>query len=57
MPVIFLERDYSRWLDVDALQLPMHLLRPYEAGRMTAWEVDKRFGIFARILPNSSTNN
>ena len=44
MPVILPERDYSRWLDVDSSQLPMDLLRPYEADQMTAWEVDKRIG-------------
>ena len=44
MPVILPERDYSRWLDVDSSQLPMDLLRPYEADQMTAWEIDKRIG-------------
>jgi putative SOS response-associated peptidase YedK len=57
MPVILPERDYSRWLDVESSQLPMDLLRPYEADQMTAWEVDKRIGMFAMILPNSSKNN
>src|SRR5260370_42615292 len=44
MPVILPERDYSRWLDVDSPQLPMDLLRPYDADQMTAWKVDKRIG-------------
>jgi hypothetical protein len=44
MPVILPERDYNRWLDVDSPQLPVDLLRPYDADQMTAWEVDKRIG-------------
>jgi hypothetical protein len=44
MPVILPERDYSRWLDVDSSQVPIDMLRPYEADQMTAWEIDKRIG-------------
>jgi hypothetical protein len=44
MPVILPECDYNRWLDVDSPQLPVDLLRPYDADQMTAWEVDKRIG-------------
>jgi hypothetical protein len=33
------ERDYGRWLDVDSSQLPMDLLRRYEADQMTTWDV------------------
>jgi hypothetical protein len=44
MPVTLPERAYSRGLDVDSSQLPMDLLRPYEADQMKAWEVDKRIG-------------
>jgi hypothetical protein len=44
MLVILPERDYNRWLDVDSPQLPVDLLRPYDADQMTAWEVDKRIG-------------
>ena len=35
MPVILHSRDYDRWLDRDATeQLPMDLLRPFEAAEM-----------------------
>ena len=45
MPVIIPERDYDRWLDVsDTQRLPIDLLRPYEADRMTAWKVGKQVG-------------
>jgi putative SOS response-associated peptidase YedK len=45
MPVIIPERDYNRWLDVsDTQRLPIDLLRPYEADRMTAWKVGKEVG-------------
>jgi putative SOS response-associated peptidase YedK len=45
MPVIIPERDYDRWLDVsDTQRLPIDLLRPYEADKMTAWKVDKAVG-------------
>jgi putative SOS response-associated peptidase YedK len=37
MPVILHPRDYDRWLDRgDAHQLPVDLLRPYEADEMRA---------------------
>lgn len=45
MPVIIPERDYDRWLDVsDAQRLPLDLLRPFDADKMTAWKVDKAVG-------------
>jgi putative SOS response-associated peptidase YedK len=45
MPVIIPERDYDRWLNIsDAQRLPIDLLRPYEADKMTAWKVDKAVG-------------
>jgi putative SOS response-associated peptidase YedK len=45
MPVIIPERDYDRWLDVsDTQRLPIDLLRPYDASKMTAWKVDKAVG-------------
>jgi putative SOS response-associated peptidase YedK len=45
MPVIIPERDYDRWLNVsDTQRLPIDLLRPYEADKMTAWKVDKAVG-------------
>jgi putative SOS response-associated peptidase YedK len=45
MPVIIPEREYDRWLNVsDTQRLPIDLLRPYDADRMTAWQVDKAVG-------------
>jgi putative SOS response-associated peptidase YedK len=45
MPVIIPERHYDRWLNVsDTQRLPIDLLRPYEADRMTAWKVDNAVG-------------
>jgi putative SOS response-associated peptidase YedK len=39
------ERDYDRWLNVSGTQrLPVDLLRPYDADKMTAWKVDKAVG-------------
>ena len=52
MPMILPERDYSRWLDVDAPPLPMDLLRPYDADQMTAWRVDKRIGNVRNDTPD-----
>jgi putative SOS response-associated peptidase YedK len=52
MPVILPERDYGRWLDVDSPQLPMDLLRPYDADQMTAWRVDKRIGNVRNDTPD-----
>jgi putative SOS response-associated peptidase YedK len=45
MPVIIPEKDYGRWLNVsDTQRLPLDLLRPYDADRMTAWKVNKAVG-------------
>ena len=44
MPVIISERDYDRWLKADPERLPIDLLRPFEADKMTAWRVDKAVG-------------
>jgi hypothetical protein len=45
MPVIIPERHYDRWLDVSNTErLPVDLLRPYDAEKMTAWKVDKAVG-------------
>ena len=44
MPVIIPERDYDRWLKADPDRLPIDLLRPYDADKMTAWKVDKAVG-------------
>jgi putative SOS response-associated peptidase YedK len=40
MPVILEPKDYDRWLDTgNPATLPVDLLRPYPAERMTAWPV------------------
>jgi len=44
MPVIIPERDYDRWLKADPDRPPIDLLRPFDAGKMTAWKVDKAVG-------------
>jgi putative SOS response-associated peptidase YedK len=45
MPVIIPERDYDRWLDVsDTQNLPLDLLRRFDADKMTALKVDKAVG-------------
>jgi putative SOS response-associated peptidase YedK len=45
MPVILDPRDYSRWLDPgEPSHLPIDLLRPYPADKMTAWKVDPAVG-------------
>lgn len=45
MPVILDPKDYSRWLEPGAAShLPVDLLRPYPAEKMTAWKVDAAVG-------------
>jgi putative SOS response-associated peptidase YedK len=44
MPVIIPERDYDRWLRAEPDRPPIDLLRPFDAGKMTAWKVDKAVG-------------
>ena len=44
MPVIVPERDYDRWLRAEPDRPPIDLLRPFDAGKMTAWKVDKAVG-------------
>jgi putative SOS response-associated peptidase YedK len=44
MPAIIPERDYDRWLRAEPDRPPIDLLRPYDAGKMTAWKVDKAVG-------------
>jgi putative SOS response-associated peptidase YedK len=45
MPVIIPAKDYDRWLQPgDPQRPPIDLLRPFEAGLMTAWKVDKADG-------------
>jgi len=45
MPVIVEPKNYERWLAAaDSAHLPLDLLRPYPAEKMTAWKVDPRVG-------------
>lgn len=45
MPVIVKPSDYSRWLDPgNPAQLPVDLLRPFDADLMTAWKVGPDVG-------------
>jgi hypothetical protein len=44
MPVIVPERDYDRWLKAPPDRLPVDLLRPFDADKMTAWEADRAVG-------------
>jgi len=45
MPVILEPKDYNRWLEpAPVARLPVDLLRPFPAERMTAWRVSDRVG-------------
>jgi putative SOS response-associated peptidase YedK len=45
MPVILEPKDYERWLaPAELAHLPIDLLRPYPAEKMTAWKVGQRVG-------------
>jgi putative SOS response-associated peptidase YedK len=45
MPVILEPKDYQRWMEPASVErLPMDLLRPFPAERMTAWPVGERVG-------------
>jgi putative SOS response-associated peptidase YedK len=45
MPVILEPKDYDRWLEpAGAERLPLDLLRPFPAERMTAWPVSSLVG-------------
>jgi len=45
MPVILAPRDYERWMaSADPAQLPVDLLRPYDADQMTSWKVSPAVG-------------
>jgi putative SOS response-associated peptidase YedK len=53
MPVIIPERDYDRWLQPgDPDRPPIDLLRPFDADKMTAWQVDKAIGNVKNDSPN-----
>lgn len=45
MPVILAPRDYDRWMaPADPAQLPIDLLRPYDASLMSSWKVSPAVG-------------
>jgi putative SOS response-associated peptidase YedK len=45
MPVILAPRDYERWMaSADPVQLPVDLLRPFDAVRMMTWRVGAAVG-------------
>jgi putative SOS response-associated peptidase YedK len=45
MPVILERKDYRRWMEpASAERLPVDLMRPFPAERMTAWPVSQRVG-------------
>jgi putative SOS response-associated peptidase YedK len=45
MPVILAPRDYERWMaPADPGQLPVDLLRPFDADPMTSWKVSQAVG-------------
>jgi putative SOS response-associated peptidase YedK len=45
MPVILKPSDYQRWLAIDeSSQLPVDLLRPFDADRMKSWQVHQDVG-------------
>ncbi len=45
MPVLLAPNDYERWLaPADPARLPVDLLRPYPAQKMTAWKVSAAVG-------------
>jgi putative SOS response-associated peptidase YedK len=44
MPVIIAAKDYDHWLKAPPDRLPIDLLRPFDADKMTAWKVHKAVG-------------
>jgi putative SOS response-associated peptidase YedK len=45
MPVILEPKDYRRWMEPTSVErLPVDLLRPFPADRMSAWPVSERVG-------------
>jgi putative SOS response-associated peptidase YedK len=62
MPVIIPEKDYGRWLQSgDPDRPPIDLLRPLDAGKMTAWKVGAAVGDVkndrAELLEQSAPNS
>jgi putative SOS response-associated peptidase YedK len=45
MPVILAPKDYERWMaSADPAQLPVDLLRPFDADKMISWKVSATVG-------------
>jgi putative SOS response-associated peptidase YedK len=52
MPVILAPRDYERWMaPADPAQLPLDLLRPFDADAMMTWKVGKDVGSVKNNTP------
>lgn len=52
MPVILAPRDYQRWMAAaDPAQLPVDLLRPFDAHLMTSWRVSRAVGNVSNNTP------
>jgi hypothetical protein len=44
MPLIIQAKDYDRRLTADPTRPPIDLPRPFDADKMTAWNVDRAVG-------------
>jgi putative SOS response-associated peptidase YedK len=56
MPAILAPKDYERWMAPgDAAQLPVDLLRPFDAGAMMTWRVGKDVGSVRNNVPELLT--
>ena len=52
MPVILAPKDYERWMaPADPAQLPVDLLRPFDADAMTTWKVSASVGNVRNNVP------
>ena len=53
MPVILSPADYGRWLDPgDPARPPIDLLRPFQAEKMTCWQLSKDVGNIRNDRPD-----
>lgn len=58
MLLILKTQDYDRWPHADeSMQLPIDLLRPFDADRMKSWKVDPRVGKVWNSNPNLYLEN
>ena len=52
MPVILAPKDYERWMSpADPAQLPVDLLRPFDAEKMMTWKVGEAVGSVKNNVP------